>query len=87
MLGRVRLCISSERASVAKYGYVPGSTILVNLMMETLNYSATSANRRATRRNLPEGAILHSHRRENLKHYKYHYCAQMEQLQTSVRVM
>jgi hypothetical protein len=27
-------------------------------------------NTRATRRNIPENAILHSHRRENLKPYK-----------------
>jgi hypothetical protein len=27
--------------------------------------------RRATRRNIPEDTILHSHRRENLKSYKY----------------
>jgi hypothetical protein len=28
---------------------------------------------RATRRNIPEDAILHSHRRENLKSYKLKY--------------
>jgi hypothetical protein len=41
--------------------------------MKALRYSETSVLTRAKRHNIPDNAILHSHRRENLKSYTVSY--------------
>jgi hypothetical protein len=65
MLRRVALVRTDVTANV-----IPSSPILVTLMIEELSSSETSVLTRATRRDISEDAILHSHRSENLKSYE-----------------
>jgi hypothetical protein len=69
MLRRVAL-VRTNVSEELSASFIRVTRIGVILMKEALSSSETSVLTRATLRNIPEDAILHSHRRENLKSYE-----------------
>jgi hypothetical protein len=53
---------------------VPSSLIPCALMMEAIRSSDMSVLTRDTQRNIPEGDIHHSHRRENIRSSIFKFC-------------
>jgi hypothetical protein len=68
-IGELGTTLAVGRRLLVRPSVVPSSLNLITLMKEELRSSETLVIIRATRRNITEDGIFHSHRRENLKSY------------------
>jgi hypothetical protein len=68
-LGTPIVVTSRVRRLLVTAKVVPSLPILVTLMMEAIRSYKTTVLKRATRHNIPEDDILHSHRCKNLISY------------------
>jgi hypothetical protein len=64
----------SVRRLLVTANVVPTSPILFTMIMEVLRSTDTSVLTKTTRCNISDNAILHGHRRENVKPYIYLQC-------------
>jgi hypothetical protein len=71
----------SMRRLLVVASVVPSSPILVTLMKEALSSSETSVLTRATRRNIPEDAILFKHNAQN------HWIFYVDNIYISLRII
>jgi hypothetical protein len=65
---------ASNRNLLECHAYLSGDVVAVCshlLTLEAIRSSETSVHTRSTRRHIPEDGILHGHRCENLKSYKF----------------
>jgi hypothetical protein len=80
-----RSCVTRRFGGTHRLHLQSRKIIFFTLKMKTIHSSESSVHTRYTRRYIPEDGILHSHRRENLKSYKFRHVSK-EKKDTWVKV-